>query len=794
MPTKSIGAFANTSPTDTGTVAPYPLDYLTSLVENTRDAIWSVDRDRRFAVFNPFLRDRIFEWWGVNIAIGMRHGGRSGEDAKFWDDAYARAFAGERVLAEAEYHNAAGDSFVEFSLDPIRDQHGIVTGVAGLGRDVTHIHQLNAEILKRETEFGQILDSTGDAIWSVDAEYRLTVFNSSFQRILLASVDKEITVGMSYLEFADGHEAEFWKEAYDRAFQGEQFMIEREYKNPAGHAIIDFSFSPIWQNGGIVGVAGIGRNVMRLHEIQWALERSEQSYRQLFEDSPLPMWTVDLESLRFFQVNRAAMKMYGYSEAEFRELTILDVRPAQDRNHFEETTLKAIRKDRRDRHEQSQHIRKNGKVLDVEIFSHYIEINGRPSRLTLIKDITKQRQAEADLIRANERFRLAAEAVTAIVWDWNVVDDQVECFSSLEHILGFDPFAEGPQPIRCWLERIHPEDRWQAARGFFQAIRDKSHFEGEYRVRRLDGQYTYVWSNSTMVLNEAGRLIRVVGSIVDITERKQMELALKAEHEAAIIARDRAEEMSRLKSSFMANMSHEIRTPMTASLGFAELLHDEMIDPEKKAQAGIIQSSGNRLLATINQILDLARIEAGKTELHPAPHLLRDTVYECVAALLPLAEAKGLRLEITEHSREIRATFDLIHLNRILTNLIGNAIKFTPSGEIRISLWRCDTPEEATLYYPREDYPAGEFHQLGTMPYPAFAVEVRDEGIGISKEFLPHIFDEFKQESAGYNRTYEGTGLGLTISAKLVELMHGSITVTSELGKGSRFIVSLPME
>ncbi len=775
--------------------------HLAAIFENTSDAIWSVDRERRFVTFNSFMYENIRTAWGVEIRQGMHHGGMHGEEAEFWDDAYTRAFQGEHVAAEREYHNKSGDAIVEFSLNPIRDRSGSIIGVAGIGRNVTHLHQLDAEIRKREAEFRQILDSTGDVIWSVDAEYRFTVFNSFLRNIILASIGKEITVGMSYLEVQFGEEAEFWKGAYDRAFQGEQFMIEREYKNPAGHAIIEFSFSPIWQNGSIVGVVGIGRNVMRLHEIQWALERSEQSYRQLFEDSPLPMWTADFETLRFIQFNRAAMKLYGYSEEEFRNLTLEDIRPLEDREAFV-NRIEDILNDQGDRHYQSKRLRKNGRVLDVEIFSHRLEIDGHQARLTLVKDITKRLRAEASLVHANERFRLASEAITSVIWDWDVRTKRVECFGPLDRVLGLDAASTGLKSMNFWAERIHPEDRRRIGRGLIYALNTKeySNFVAECRVRRQDGQYIYVWSNGAILRDEADVPIRVVGSTLDITERKQMETAIVREREAAVIARDHAEEMNRLKSSFLANMSHEIRTPLTAIIGFAELLAEELDDPEKVDQAKMIRSSGNRLLDTINQVLNLARIEAGKIELHPESIRVLPVVEESAAMLRPLADKKKLQLRVVERSENIRASVDVLYFNQILTNLIGNAIKFTNSGHVTVSVWQCnhcedDAPRmtDQAQFDPKENNSNEERFQEGTISYPCFAIEVLDEGIGISKEFLPRIFDEFDQESAGYDRNYEGTGLGLTITAKLVRIMNGSITVFSELGKGTRFVVRLPL-
>ncbi len=891
------------------------LPHLSAIFENTQDAIWSVDTERQLVVYNSFFEQRIRSWWNLEVAPGMRHGGRKGAEAEFWNDIYTRVLHGKPVVAQREYKRAEGDAFVEFSLNPIWNSEAIIVGAAGIGRDVTHIRELDAETRRREAAYRHLLDSTTDFIWSIDREYRFTNFNSPLQATVRKTLNTELAVGMSYLNLVEQHadfwrtsydrvfagelltversfttahgsgtvefslspmrdadgrvvgvsgvgrdvtrvrelsneirlrettyrqvldssidaiwsidtayrftsfnaflfkilklatgqeiavgmyhltvgepdEGEFWKGAYDRAFAGEQFKIEREYSNAAGYAIVEFSLNPIWEGNQIIGVSGVGRDITPLRTLAHALETSEKAYRLLFLDSPLPMWTVDLETLRFAQFNRATLQLYGYTEEEFQELTLLDVHPERDREYFANQILKDIKADPDERHKHSQHHRKNGKIIDVEIYSHYYEFEGRPSRLTLIKDISKQRRAETRLVEANERFRLAADAVTSVIWDWNARTDHVECFGPLERVIGFNAASLGSQSIRFWIERIHPEDRWPVARNLIRSLQGGSHFELECRLRRRDGHYSYIWTKGTIVRSGAGVPIRIVGSSLDITERKRMELELEHERETAILARERAEEMSRLKSNFLANMSHEIRTPLTAILGFAELLSEDLDDPEKRLQASIIQASGTRLLETINHILDLARIEAGKIELHLAEHSVLRAMEESVTLLRPLAETKGLRLVISDNATDIKARIDILYFHQILTNLIGNAIKFTSSGTITISTWDCHNPEDADCLKTTQ---SEERTVIGTVPCPCIAIEVADEGVGISKEFLPRIFDEFKQESAGYDRNYEGTGIGLTITAKLVEMMHGSITVISKLGEGSRFIVQLPL-
>ncbi len=258
-------------------------------------------------------------------------------------------------------------------------------------------------------------------------------------------------------------------------------------------------------------------------------------------------------------------------------------------------------------------------------------------------------------------------------------------------------------------------------------------------------------------------MVIAVGNIAaDITDR------LKAEHEL-IASKERAEEMSRLKSHFLANMSHEIRTPMNGIIGFASILESQLVDPKLRAYANRIFRSGNRLLHTINEILDLSKMQSGKQELTLEPLDIVREAHSNVSLLEPLAVEKGLEIKVHSHHAKIEAYLDSNALSKILNNLVGNAIKFTQEGSIKIELDREDEAHRSWVF-----------------------VRIADTGIGISPDFLPHIFDEFKQESSGYDRNFEGNGLGLTIARQLVELMNGSISVESVKNKHTIFTIQFP--
>ncbi|GLS86000.1 sensor histidine kinase [Cypionkella aquatica] len=256
-----------------------------------------------------------------------------------------------------------------------------------------------------------------------------------------------------------------------------------------------------------------------------------------------------------------------------------------------------------------------------------------------------------------------------------------------------------------------------------------------------------------------------VGLRVDITHLKEQQVALEA-------ARVAAEAASRAKSAFLANMSHEIRTPMNGVVGMAELLCDTALSEEQRLFAETIRSSGEALLVIINDILDFSKIEAERLTLHPEPFDMERTIHEITMLLQPRAREKGLDLMIDfDMFLPTRYIGDPGRLRQILTNLIGNAVKFTDKGHVLIRVVGLDGEDG------RQD----------------LHVTVEDTGIGISAENLAHIFGEFNQVESQSNRKFEGTGLGLAITKRLVERMEGEVWVDSELGKGACFGFRIPL-
>ena len=304
------------------------------------------------------------------------------------------------------------------------------------------------------------------------------------------------------------------------------------------------------------------------------------------------------------------------------------------------------------------------------------------------------------------------------------------------------------------LEVIAPEDH-SAARAHFLRIRSEGRSRGELRLVSPSGPRFFEFDSQLITLDGD---LRILSLARDIGVRMDYERGL-------IEAREQAEEMARVKSAFLASMSHEIRTPLTAVIGFADLLRYEVADNQLDLVLAI-EAGGTRLLNTLNSVLDLAQIDSGGQTLKPKPLDLVEHIDRSLDVLRPMAHGQGLELSFEHETDHFPAVLDHGAFDRILTNLIGNAVKFTDEGGVTIGLGASADTIELT---------------------------VTDTGIGIDAEFLPDLFSEFRQESEGHARSHEGSGLGLAITERLVRLMDGTIEVDSEKGVGTTFMVTLPL-
>ena len=358
-----------------------------------------------------------------------------------------------------------------------------------------------------------------------------------------------------------------------------------------------------------------------------------------------------------------------------------------------------------------------------------------------------------------QRFQYVVRATNDAIWEEDLGTHQVWRSEQFDRILGYLPEEVKPT-VDWWSSQIHPEDR-ERVLGSIQSVIEGggSLWSSEYRLRRGDGSYAYVYDRGYVVREGAGKALRLTGAMMDVTDRKRNEKELEAAKEAA-------ETANRAKSDFLANMSHEIRTPMNGIIGMTELALDTPLTPEQREYLTMVKDSSNGLLILLNDILDFSKIEAGKLSLDPTEFNLPDLLATTMKLMAVRARQKGLEIAwkampgVPE-----RVIGDVGRLRQVIVNLLGNAIKFTDQGEVALGVAVESQEDRSTLLH----------------------FTVSDTGIGIAPERQKGIFEAFMQADSSMTRKYGGTGLGLTISLRLVQMMEGKIWVESAVGEGSTF-------
>lgn len=314
------------------------------------------------------------------------------------------------------------------------------------------------------------------------------------------------------------------------------------------------------------------------------------------------------------------------------------------------------------------------------------------------------------------------------------------------------------------IRMLRPPELWEEEDNkLWELLKLKGEWSGEIPIQKKNGELYWEFAVISPIKNEKGETTHLLSVKEDITKRKQAEIEL-------MIAKEKAEEANRLKSNFLANMSHELRTPMTGILGFAELMNNELADPELKEMSGMILKGGIRLTDTLNSILDLSSIEANKIEIKIQEKCIIDLIKDTVKLFELSAKQKGVVVKFMPDKDTPKVNIDERLFVQVINNLVNNAIKFTDEGEIKILCGKEETEDSSYVF-----------------------IKVKDTGIGILQKDIEKIFEPFRQVSEGLNRKYEGTGLGLTISKKFIELMGGKLTAESKIGKGSVFTVLLPI-
>jgi PAS domain S-box-containing protein len=490
--------------------------------------------------------------------------------------------------------------------------------------------------------------------------------------------------------------------------------------------------------------------------------------------------------------NPAAERMFGYTAAEVVGRSI-EVLIPEDRTEEEPMILRRIRSGARIERFETIRQRKDGSLVPVEItFSPTWEPDPTSPGGTrivgaskILRDITARKRAD-ELAARDRRFaRGLIEAMPGIFYLYNEQQQLVRWNQNLEQLSGYTgaeiaqlhPFDLFARENRSDLERHH-SDVFDLGEGSLEAS-----------FASKDGKLTPYFLTGKRIAFDDTTCLAGVG--VDITKRKQAERSLRELNDSLErkvtertldlnAARERAEAADQIKSAFLATMSHELRTPLNSILGFTGIILQGLAGPlnsEQEKQLGMVQGSARHLLALINDVLDLSKIEAGQLAIQSTSFEIGASIERVAGLVTPLADKKGLTLRIVAPASIGAMEGDQRRVEQILINLLNNAIKFTERGEVTLAI---------EVVYAREAARDESRAQV--------RIQVSDTGIGIREEDLCKLFLPFRQIDSGLQRQHEGTGLGLVICRRLTDLLGGTIRAESVWGQGSLFTVALPMK
>jgi two-component system CheB/CheR fusion protein len=609
------------------------------------------------------------------------------------------------------------------------------------------------------------LAAAGLGTWHWDIRSDLGTRDAAFNRLLGLDPRPSVRPLRDFLDHVHPDDLGMVMEALDRAVRTRQpYAAEHRVVWPDGSVrwlrgrgrILD------GPNGQPAAFAGVAMDVTEMRRSEEAgdrfgavFESSEDAISIKSPDGTVTAW------------NAASERMFGFTAAEVVG-TRFSVPSPPDRLDDVPPAVAAVLRGERVRPFETERLHKEGRRIHVSVsISAIREPGGRISGFALIaRDITERRRAEEALRVSEERFRLATEAINGLIYDWDPASGRVQRSQGLFTLLGYWP-EEVQGDLEWWRRQVHADDVERVDREILAAVKgDGSSFSAEFRLRHRDGSWVHVWDKGLIVRDSEGRAVRVVGSTLDVSERRRSQEALEKAHREL-------QEAVETKDRFLATLSHELRTPLTPVLAVISRL---TADPRLAPFAGefaMIQRNVELEARLIDDLLDLTRIARGKLELHRQEIDARRVIEHALATAEGDLAAGGLHLEVRLTAEEHRLWADAPRLTQVFWNLLSNAVKFTPEGgTVTVESWLGGSP--------------GGSREL--------VVAVRDTGIGIEPEMLPRIFEAFEQTDRRITRRFGGLGLGLAVSRAIVDLHGGRLTAESEgRGRGSCFTVRLPV-
>lgn len=663
-----------------------------------------------------------------------------------------------------EYRIEKGDELrsVAVKAKPIKEENGEITGFVGMIEDITIAKGVQTDLQKAAQRFESFVDDLpyGAVLNSNDGLY----FNKAVEGII-GYTNEEINSLDDWFQILYKTDADIVRRKYD----------ENKGSNFEKEVLVDI----ITKSGEVRKVAFKDR-MTTIGEI-WGLEdktdllRAEaektvinEEYKFILDSIKIGVWDWSLE-INNLVWNEQMYELFGYDNDKVVE----NYDDYKDRIHPEDegrvnNEITHVLKTPGDEFDTVFRIvLENDDVRYIRAVSKtYRDKEGRALRMVGLNwDVTKEKRSEEQRKELAEKYDLILNSTEIGVWDWDFKTDKLTWNDTMYKL--FEVSKNSDNIFEEYKSKLPEEDSYMMQSNMDRILSGElEEYESEFRIIIADGSTKYLKAITNIEKDKNGKVTRIYGINLDITELKESQVEL-------LEAKEKAETANRVKSTFLANMSHEIRTPMNAILGFGEILQNNNKDERNQEYIKGIIKSGNSLLSLINDILDFSKIEANKMSLNLNSVDIKRILSDIDRIFEFTTSQKGIQyFSNIDGSIPPYLILDEGKIKQILINLLGNAVKFTESGSVTLNV-------------------GFEFNKNDTSKI-ELIFTISDTGIGINSDKLSSIFNPFEQEEDNDSRKYEGTGLGLSIVKSIVEFKKGTVEVESELGKGSTFKVTIP--
>ncbi len=627
----------------------------------------------------------------------------------------------------------------------------------------------------------------GMIVFALDNKYRYTAYTSLHKKIIKQIWNVDIEVGMNMLDvIKDPTDRKKAKINFDKALKGEHLILVEKYGDEAlKRSFWENRYSPIYnQQNEIIGVSVFVIDISKRKHAEIELKKSQQQYKSAFELFRLlsdgtndMLWAKDMQG-RFIFTNKAIcdklLNAKDVNEPVGKDVMFFVNRERNSHPENKEwftfgeecgdSDAITIAKKKTCRFKEYGNVYGKYLILDVYKTPLYNENGEMIGTVGSARDITKEKQIEKQLIESEKKYRLIASKTLDTIVTTDINFNITFVNEAVIPLLGYTPYeiinakkanyitSQSREIINKQIDRLLH---------IFKSEGKLVQTVNELQFIKKDGKIIDVELSANLFVDDNGKVLGFQGRVVDITERKKFE-------EELVVAKNKAEESDRLKSAFLANMSHEIRTPMNGILGFTSLLEESNFSNKEKSEfIKKIQLSGQRMLNTINDIIDISKIEAGLMEMSYSETSIKQLLNELLSFFLPETSARGLSLTLSPlpENKELTVLTDNQKLYGILSNIIKNAVKFTRQGSITLG---CKIENNMIEF------------------------SVKDTGIGIPESRINAVFNRFEQADIGDIRAFQGSGLGLAIAKAYVNMLGGKIQVVSKESVGSEFTFTIP--